>query len=375
MATSDGGIVKLVLFSDLHLDSQFAWLGTMQAAARKRRQALRDTLKNIVTLAQSEQADAVLCAGDLYEHERVSEDTGQFPRATFAELHPMQVFLAPGNHDWFGPRSLYHRVEWSPNVHVFREAALEPVELVDGLTLLGAAHRAPANTDGFLERFHVGRGGVNLALFHGSMQGPLTAMEEGKAPHAPFALEQVAKAGLNHAFLGHFHRPSSSEWHTYPGNPDPLTFGEDLERGAVVATIGGDGAVTCQTHAVNVTQAHDLDLDVTGCASAQDVRDLLATRLAGLAGVARVTLRGELRPQVELRLADLHGIRHDLDGLVVRTGSLRTAYDLDSIAKEATVRGQFVREVLQAGLSDDGRRRVLITGLRALEGRDDLEVA
>jgi exonuclease SbcD len=124
-----------------------------------------------------------------------------------------------------------------------------------------------------------------------------------------------------------------------------------------------------------VTQAHDLDLDVTGSASAQDVRDLLATRLAGLAGVARVTLRGELRPQVELRLADLHGIRHDLDGLVVRTGSLRTAYDLDSIAKEATVRGQFAREMLQAGLSDDDRRRVLITGLRALEGRDDLEVA
>jgi DNA repair protein SbcD/Mre11 len=373
MATSDGGIVKLVLFSDLHLDSQFAWLGTTQAAARKRRQALRDTLKKIVTLAQEERADAVLCAGDLYEHERVSEDTGQFLRATFADLHPIRVFLAPGNHDWFGPNSLYHRVEWSPNVHVFREAALKPVELVDGVTLWGAAHRAPANTDGFLERFRVERNGVNLALFHGSMQGQFTAMEEGKVPHAPFTREQVPQAGLHHAFVGHFHRPSTSEWHTYPGNPDPLTFGEDLERGAVVATIGGDGAVTCQTHAVNVTQAHDLDLDVTGCPSAQDVRDLLATRLAGLAGVARVTLRGELRPQVELRLADLHGVRHDLDGLVVRTGNLRSAYDLDSIAKEATVRGQFVRDVLDAELDEEDRRRVLLVGLRALEGRGDLE--
>src|SRR5207245_7699093 len=116
----------------------------------------------IIDLAAQEQADALLCGGDLYEQDRFTPDTGEFLRATFESLHPMPVFLAPGNHDWWGPESLYRRVSWSPNVHVFTESRLRPVELTDGVTLWGAAHLAPANTDDFLTGFDVGRGGVNL---------------------------------------------------------------------------------------------------------------------------------------------------------------------------------------------------------------------
>ena len=101
--------MKFVLFSDLHLDAQFAWLGSDQHLARKRRQGLRDTLGNIVRLVQETRADALLCGGDLYEHDRFTPDTGGFLQSTFEGLDPVHVFLAPGNHDWFGPQSLYAR--------------------------------------------------------------------------------------------------------------------------------------------------------------------------------------------------------------------------------------------------------------------------
>lgn len=263
---------------------------------------------------------------------------------------------------------------WTDNVHVFVEDRLSPVALDDGLTLWGAAHRAPANTDGFLDGFSVDRGGVHLALFHGSLQWRGAPLEEGKPPHAPFGLEQVPAAGLHHALVGHFHRPSSSRWHTYPGNPEPLVFGEDGERGAVVLTIGQDGSVQRAPRAVGVTACHDLTLDLTGCSSRQEVCDRLAAALDGLDGVARVTLEGEVAPQVDLQLADLQAVPSTLDGLVVRMGSLRIAYDLERIARDVTVRGQFVRDVLAADLAESDRRRVLATGLRALEGRGDLGV-
>ncbi len=110
--------VKLLHFSDLHLDAQFAWAGP--EAARKRRENLRSTLLRIVELARAEGVDAVLSGGDLYEHERITPDTAGFLRSAFAGLDPIPVFLAPGNHDWFGPASAYERVAWTPNVHVFR---------------------------------------------------------------------------------------------------------------------------------------------------------------------------------------------------------------------------------------------------------------
>lgn len=365
--------MKLVLFSDLHLDAPFAWLGADLAAARARRQALRDTLANVVRLALDSGADALLCGGDLYEQARFSRDTRAFLERTFAELDPLPVYLAPGNHDWYGPESLYRQARWSPNVHVFAEDRLTPVTLLDGLTLWGLAHRAPAFTAGPLERFRVDRGGVHLALFHGSLRGPVAGRDGGPEPHAPFDEAQIERAGLHHAFIGHYHRPRDADRFTYPGNPDFLAFGDHPKRGAIVATVSPDGTVRRERYRVGVTDLHDLALDATGCASAQDVRDRLAALLADRSGVARVTVGGDVGEGVDLRLDDLRSVPHRLAGLSIRLGTVRPAHDVEQIGAESTVRGQFVRDVLAAELPEDERRRVLATGLRALEGRDDLD--
>jgi hypothetical protein len=92
----------------------------------------------------------------------------------------------------------------------------------------------------------------------------------------------------------------------------------------------------------------------------------------------RLTVVGELATEIDLVPADLadaaRAAASGLDAVVVRTGVLRCGYDLEAVAREPTVRGRFVRDVQAAGLDPDRARRVLVTGLRALDGRDDLEV-
>ena len=364
--------MKVVHFSDLHLDSAFARIN--QSAARKRRQALRDTLLKIIDLTEEVGADALFCGGDLYEQERYAPDTGMFLKEAFGKLGKTRVFLTPGNHDWYGSGSLYHMVNWPQNVHIFSEDRLSPVSLADGLTLWGAAHRAPANTPGFLDGFQVDRGGINLAIFHGSERMWFTEQESGKQPHAPFDDSQIQSAGLHHAFLGHFHRPRDHEWFTYPGNPDPLTFGEVGERGAIVATVQPNGKVIRERVVVSVSEVHDIEVDISGTESLQGVRDRVQNAVYGLRGYARVTLNGDVDPNIDIHPDRLSTVQSSLDDLVVNPGNLYVSYDFDSIAEEQTVRGEFVRSVLGEHLAEDEERRILVTGLRALDGREDLEV-
>jgi DNA repair protein SbcD/Mre11 len=365
--------VRLLLFSDLHLEAPFAWARPEVAAERRR--ALRACLANIIALAASTRVDALVCAGDLYEQDRFTPDTARFVRDCFAQLHPLPVHLAPGNHDWFGPNSLYEQVAWTPNVHVFTADRLQPVTLADGLTLWGAAHRAPASTRGFLDDFRVDRPGVHLGLFHGSEQGTLTLQESSKIPHAPFRAEQIGAAGLHHALVGHFHTPRDAADHTYPGNPEPLTFGETGDRGAVLVTVDGSGTVARERHRVAVSQVSDVIVDLDGVTHGAQVQSTVDAALADVKGTVRVTLRGELHPDVEFDPGDLRRPTH-IDAWVVRAGGVTYAYDLDALAEEQTVRGQFVRDVRGAtDLTEDDRRRVLVTGLRAFERRrNDLEV-
>jgi DNA repair exonuclease SbcCD nuclease subunit len=363
--------VKLLVFSDLHLDTPFRWAGPQ--AGRARRQRLHRVLDRIVTLAHAEEVDAIFCGGDLYEHDRFTPDTVNSVQRAFERADPIRVFLAPGNHDWYGPESLYRRAEFSSNVHVFREDRLEPVQLADGITLWGAAFRSSTRSEGFFDGFHVDRGGIHLALFHGSEEASLPLQGE-KHAYAPFRHTQIEEAEIHHAFVGHYHRPVDRERLTYPGNPDPLEFGEEGERGAVVATIGSNGDVSRRRVRVALSPVHDLRVDVSGCASLQEVGERVDATLKGREGVARLTLFGELACEVDLRPEDL-ARGSDMEALQVRVSSdLRVGYDLEAIASESTVRGQFVRDVLgDPSLDDEQRRAVIVTGLRALEGRRDLE--
>jgi DNA repair protein SbcD/Mre11 len=367
--------MRLALFSDLHLAMPFRW--APPEVARMRRQALRDTLDAIVEKAADVGADALLCGGDLYEHDRVAPDTGEVIRSAFARIAPMPVLVAPGNHDWFGPQSLYRHTKWSENVHIFTGDRLQPHELDAGLTIWGAAHRRPAGTAGFLDGFRVeGRkDDIHLALFHGSLRAGLPFEEEGKDPHAPFDADQVPESGLHHALVGHFHTPKDGEWHTYPGNPDPLTFGEEGDRGVVVVDVQANGEVHRTRHVVAQSEVSDVVVDVTGCSSLQEVRERTEAELAPLSGTVRVTLEGEVTSDVDVSPAALEGMGSHLTAVVPRLDRVRVGYEFDAIAEESTVRGQFVRDVLDAGMDPDLERRVLITGLRALEGRRDLEVA
>lgn len=365
--------MRLLHFADLHLDTPFTWAPT--EVARARRQALRDTLQRICELAADLEVDALTCGGDLYEHEKFTPDTVEFLRATFAAIDPIPVYVAPGNHDWIGPTSIYRQAQWSPNVHVFDDSVLTPVTLTDGFTLWGAGHRGPANTPNLLDGFVSDRSGVNVALFHGSALGGLALQDPDKQPHAPFRAEQIRHAGLDHALLGHFHAPVKADDHTYPGNPDPLSFGETGIRGAVLVTVADDGAVTREWQVVARSQVTAIEVDLTGVTHNAEALERAGNALTGKAGLVRLDLHGEVAPTVDLQESDFQGLRPSTVEVLIPRLRLRFGYDLTTIKEELTVRGQFVRSVIDApGLSEEDRDRIIVTGLRALDGRRDLGV-
>ena len=118
-------MLKIIHGADFHLDSPFAGLSPERAAQRRGEQ--RELLDRLAGLAREKQADLVLLAGDLLDSERVFRETAQALRAALAAI-PCPVFIAPGNHDFYSPRSVWTSLDWPENVHIFTSDALEAVE-------------------------------------------------------------------------------------------------------------------------------------------------------------------------------------------------------------------------------------------------------
>ena len=98
-------------------------------------------------------------------------------------------------------------------------------------------------------------------------------------------------AGIAHAFLGHYHVPRDADRYTYPGNPDPLEFGERGERGAVLAEIGADGSIRRERRVVAVSEVHDLVVTLDGAAHMDEVERAIRELQRGLGEAAFARFR------------------------------------------------------------------------------------
>ena len=98
--------IKILHAADLHLDSPFEGLPAGKAAVRRGEQ--RDLLIRLAALAQREQVDLVLLSGDLLDSTNTYFETGEELIRSLGRMNA-PVFIAPGNHDYYNPRSPYAR--------------------------------------------------------------------------------------------------------------------------------------------------------------------------------------------------------------------------------------------------------------------------
>ena len=92
-------MLKFIHAADFHLDSAFAALPPEKAAERRREQ--RELPGRLAEAVRTWGAELVLLSGDLFDAKPYPE-TVEAVKAALAEM-AVPVFLAPGNHDPYGP--------------------------------------------------------------------------------------------------------------------------------------------------------------------------------------------------------------------------------------------------------------------------------
>jgi DNA repair exonuclease SbcCD nuclease subunit len=186
---------------------------------RVRDQHRRTTLRDIIDLALELDADALTVGGDLYEHDRVTSDTGSFIASQFARLAPRPVLVSPGNHDPYLPSSLYHRLAWPTNVHIFDSTTWLPFALSSDLAVWGVGHTKHGLQTNLLRTLRLSGPRTDLALFHG---WDLEAGPERRLTYCPFTMSDVKRSGAAFVLLGHYHQmrlwPTKSPQYGYPGS-------------------------------------------------------------------------------------------------------------------------------------------------------------
>lgn len=126
--------LRVVHTSDVHLG---AYATSSDAKWEERRSLMEAAFGRVIDLANDQNADALLIAGDFFDNDRVSDETVTFA-AQQIDRFEGRTFLIPGNHDPMDAGKVYWRHDMeaiAPRLRIVRRHEGEIVE-PDGLDLV-----------------------------------------------------------------------------------------------------------------------------------------------------------------------------------------------------------------------------------------------
>lgn len=361
---------KFIHAADFHLDSAFGSLPAKQAAAR--RWDSRELVERLSVYVREHHINAVLLAGDLFDSGSAYRETGEQLASVLGRM-PARVFIAPGNHDWYGPGSPWMRVTWPDNVVIFREDHLTAVEVPEwNAVFYGAAFTGPERRTGFLRGFTAPQDGrIQIGVLHGEP-------DVGEPRYAPIRKEEIASCGLHYLAMGHVHKRSEpmrigGTVCAWSGCIEGRGFDELGEKGFYEGTAADDGTVEVSFVPFARHRYACLEVDVTG----QDPRAAVEAALPDHTDqdLFRILLTGETGEQGVDVDALQEALRGQFYALELRNHTVMSEA-LWSRAGEDSLRGMFLRELLERRTqAETAEERELVDraarfGLAALDHRD-----
>ncbi len=332
--------MKLLHSADWHLCSPIS--GRSEAHSAYLRAELLKLPEKVADLCRKEGCDLLLLAGDLFDGSCTPESL-QALRSVLEELR-IPVLIAPGNHDFCAPGSVWLTETWPENVHIFTHPAMESISLPElDCKIYGAGYTAmdcPGLLKGFRaegpERWHIG-------LLHGD---PL----QSASPYCPVTTQQVKDSGLSYLALGHIHKGGSfragDTFCAWPGCPMGRGFDEPDMKGVILATL--EDTVTAQFLPLNTPRFFDQTAE-----AGEDPLDAVSVILPPVPtqDAYRITLTGYSAP------IDLEAITArfpHIPNLELRDRTLPEV-DLWSSVGQDTLEGVYFR-LLHDGLDTDSEK-------------------
>jgi len=320
--------MKFIHTADIHLDSPLRGLAKYEGApVEEIRNATRDALDNLVSLAIEESVDFIVIAGDIYDGDWKDHNTGLFFSKKMSELRRanIPVYLISGNHDADNvmtkslvlPENVIRFSTKRPETHKIEElqVAIHAQGFANRSVTENLALNYPAPEPGWF----------NIGVLHTSLTG-----REGHDNYAPCSVADLERLEYDFWALGHVHTREEIEsdcpiW--FSGNIQGRHIRETGAKGCSVVSFSESGHCSVEFVTLDVVRWAQIIIDCSTLNVIDDLYKLFQTQLidakegTGNRTLAvRVILNGKCPIHSELA-SDTSGIANQLRALASDIGS------------------------------------------------------
>lgn len=341
--------VKILHTADIHIGAAESFLGK---DAKTRQYETLITFERIVDLAVKEKVQVIAIAGDTFNSNDIEP---RFIDAVLAKITAnigIKVVVIAGNHDPLNAESPFLRYDLPENLYVLGVKdeciTFDDIKLnVYGRSFENAYLKGE-------ETFTIepkDNGYVNLMLQHGDLKSDLNSDYNAITP------KFVKNSGMDYIALGHVHKRTEigridNTFFAYCGCPEGQGFDELDSKGVYIGEIGKGVCSLVFTPVAKRSHIHE-KIDVTENTGSEDIVNRTLAVLSEKYGenytdnLYKIELVGEIPTDCEIITAEIFSRLNEYLYYVKVKDSTDFLCDLEQLSKETTLKGIFVKKMLE----------------------------
>lgn len=349
--------MKFVHIADMHFDMPFTVLAK-NGLAEERRLDQRNAFGKMINYIKENQIEFLFIAGDLYENEYVRKSTIEYINRCFKEIPNTQIYITPGNHDPYLNNSYYNQYEWNENVHIFtklEKIAIRNVNIYGyGFTdFYSSKVELPLSLD---------NSKINILIMHADLDGGTREFGE----YNPILQSELKNTEFDYIALGHVHKNNFNENGKiiYPGSMIAGGFDELGKHGMVVGNINEETKeIMLNLIELDNKEFSEQELDISNIHSKEELIEKINTVQIDGDKYYKIILVGNRN--MEINPNDLMKHVHSQNIIKIKDKT-RVEYELEKIAKEQSLKGIFVKELLKQ-MNENNKEQILESIYMGLE--------
>lgn len=330
--------MKFVHIADMHFDTKFDSL--KEDLGEKRRLEQREIFNKMIEYIKKEEIPYLFISGDLYEQKYIRESTIEYINNKFKEIIDTKIYIAPGNHDPYLKNSYYNNYNWSKNVKIFN-SKLEKISLEEADIYGYGFNDFYCNTTE-LEDFEIeNKEKINILVMHATLDGSTNA----ENLYNPITTNLLKSKGFDYVALGHIHKNNIEKDNRiiYPGSMISMGFDELGEHGMVVCELTKEN-LNLGFVKLDEKEFVEYELDITEINSKEELIETLNNTYIPENSLYKINLTGTRNFEINIP-SIIKLIKNDQ--ILKIKNHTKMKYNLEEISKEISLRGFYVKNLLE----------------------------
>ena len=354
--------MKIIHCGDLHLDSKMETNLSPEKSRIRNNEILRNFGK-MVDFARDNGVKIIMIAGDMFDSERASASTVEYVFDRMCSVPEIDFLYLKGNHDEeeniFSGRSLPNNLKRFSDSWQFYDY---------GELSIGGVQWSGDNYESIYDSLKLDKDKKNIILMHGQ-----TSTQPG---YELVCLPRLKNKHIDYLALGHIHsykleKLDDEGVYAYCGCFEGRGFDECGKKGFVLLDTDKD-SIKPRFVPFATRYIYDIEVDITGLDTVSEMLRAIKEASADISreSLVKFTLTGFYEAQTNKDLAFLsRSLQNEFFHVKIKDKS-RLKVEPQSYENDISLKGEFIRLVMGSALSQEDKDRIILAGLRALQGEE-----